>query len=87
VANIKSAKKRVKIIAKKELINKMVKSSTKTAMKKVSAAVAANDKAAAQAALTPAVKAIDQACSKGILHRNAAARKKSSLTKAVNAIQ
>jgi small subunit ribosomal protein S20 len=86
VANIKSAKKRVKIIAKKALINKMVKSSTKTAIKKVVIAVNAGDKEAAQAALKPAVVAIDKAYSKGILHRNAAARKKSSLTKSVSAL-
>lgn len=86
MANIKSAKKRVKIIAKKALINKMVKSSTKTAIKKVVIAVNAGDKEAAQAALKPAVVAIDKAYSKGILHRNAAARKKSSLTKSVSAL-
>jgi len=87
VANIKSAKKRVKVIAKKTLLNKMVKSSTKTAMKKVVVAVEAGDKAAAQAALTGAISAIDRAYIKGIFHKNAAARKKSSLTKMVNNIQ
>jgi small subunit ribosomal protein S20 len=87
VANIKSAKKRVKVIAKKTLLNKMVKSSTKTAMKKVVVAVEAGDKAAAQAALTGAVSAIDRAYMKGIFHKNAAARKKSSLTKMVNKLQ
>ncbi len=83
MANIKSAKKRIKVIAKKTLLNKMVKSSTKTAVKKVTSAVAANDKAAAQAALTGAISAIDKAYKKGIFHKNAAARKKSSLTKMV----
>jgi len=87
VANIKSAKKRVKVIAKKTLLNKMVKSSTKTAMKKVVTAVEAGDKAAAHAALTGAVSAIDRAYMKGIFHKNAAARKKSSLTKMVNKLQ
>ena len=87
MANIKSAKKRVKVIAKKTLLNKMVKSSTKTAMKKVVVAVEAGDKAAAQAALTGAISAIDRAYIKGIFHKNAAARKKSSLTKMVNNIQ
>jgi small subunit ribosomal protein S20 len=87
VANIKSAKKRIKVIAKKTLLNKMVKSSTKTAMKKVTTAVAANDKAAAQEALTCAISAIDRAYNKGIFHKNAAARKKSSLTKMVNKLQ
>ena len=86
MANIKSAKKRVKVIAKKALFNKMVKSSTKTAMKKVIAAVEAKDKAAAQAALIPAISAIDKACTKGIYHKNAAARKKSSLTRLVNSL-
>ncbi len=87
MANIKSAKKRIKVIAKKTLLNKMVKSSTKTAVKKVTSAVAANDKAAAQAALTGAISAIDKAYKKGIFHKNAAARKKSSLTKMVNKLQ
>ena len=82
--NIKSAKKRVKVIANKTLLNKMVKSSTKTAIKKVIVAVEAKDKAAAQAALTGAISAIDRAYTKGIFHKNAAARKKSSLTKLVN---
>ena len=84
MANIKSAKKRVKVIANKTLLNKMVKSSTKTAIKKVIVAVEAKDKAAAQAALTGAISAIDRAYTKGIFHKNAAARKKSSLTKLVN---
>ena len=84
MANIKSAKKRIKVIANKTLLNKMVKSSTKTAIKKVMVAVDANDKAAAQAALTGAISAIDRAYTKGIFHKNAAARKKSSLTKLVN---
>ena len=86
MANIKSAKKRVKVIAKKALRNKMIKSRTKTAIKKVVVAVNSKDKAAAQAALTPAISAIVKAYTKGIMHRNAAARKKSSLTKMVNAL-
>ena len=84
MANIKSAKKRVKVIANKTLLNRMVKSSTKTAMKKVVVAVEAKDKAAAEAALKGAISAIDRAYTKGIFHKNAAARKKSSLTKLVN---
>ena len=67
-------------------LNKMVKSSTKTAMKKVVVAVEAGDKAAAQAALTGAVSAIDRAYAKRIFHKNAAARKKSSLTRLVNSL-
>jgi small subunit ribosomal protein S20 len=84
VANIKSAKKRVKVIAKKTLVNKMIKSSTKTAMKKVVAAVEAKDKEAAKAALKNAISAIDRAYTKGVIKKNSCARKKSSLTKLVN---
>lgn len=86
MANIKSAKKRVKVIAKKTLVNKMIKSSTKTAMKKVIVVVEAKDKEAAQAALKGAISAIDRAYSKGILKKNSCARKKSSLTKLVNSL-
>jgi len=83
LANIKSAKKRVKVIAKKQLRNKMVKSSTKTAIKKARTAIGAND-AAAPAAFTDAVSAIDKAASKGVYHKNTAARKKSKLAKMLN---
>ena len=86
MANIKSAKKRILVINKKTMRNKMIKSGVKTAIKKVLAAVSANDKAAAQAALVSATKAIDMAASKGVYHKNNAARKKSRLAKAVNKI-
>ncbi len=84
MANIKSAKKRILVINKKTLRNKMVASATKTAMKKVIAAVNAGDKAAAAEALRAATKAIDMACTKGVLHKNNASRKKSRLAKLVN---
>ncbi|MBQ9519232.1 MAG: 30S ribosomal protein S20 [Firmicutes bacterium] len=84
MANIKSAKKRILVINKKTMRNKMIKSGVKTAIKKVLSAVAANDKAAASAALVSATKAIDMAASKGVYHKNNAARKKSRLAKAVN---
>lgn len=87
MANIKSAKKRIKVISKKTLRNKMIKSQTKTAMKKVVASVLANDKAAAVQALAGAVSAVDRAYSKGIYHKNTAARKKSHLVKLVNKMQ
>lgn len=80
MANIKSAKKRVKVIKTKTLRNKMIKSSLKTAIKKADAAEAANKEAAVRAA----IKKVDQACAKGILHKNAAARKKSQLAKKLN---
>jgi len=86
LANIKSAKKRILVTAKKTLRNKMVKSQTKTAIKVVLSAASANDKAAAQVALVGAVRAIDKAATKGILHKNTASRKKSRLTKMVNKI-
>ncbi len=84
MANIKSAKKRIKVISKKTLQNKMIRSKTKTDMKKVIAAVEAGDKAAAQAAFKVASTTIDKAYTKGIYHKNNAARKKSSLARLVN---
>ncbi len=84
MANIKSAKKRILVINKKTLRNKSISSATKTAMKKVHAAVAAGDKAAASEALRAATKAIDMAATKGVMHKNTAANKKSRLAKAVN---
>ncbi len=86
MANIKSAKKRIKVIEKKTLRNKIIKSKTKTAIKKVLIAVENNDKEAAKVALTGAIKEIDMATSKGIFHKNTCARRKSRLTKLVNSI-
>ena len=84
MANTKSAKKRIAVIEKRQLRNKMIKSSTRTAVKKVVAAVAAGDKTAAAEAHRLAVKAIDQAASKGVYHKNNASRKKSKLARLVN---
>ena len=84
MANIKSAKKRVLVNQAKAANNKARNTALKTAIKKVMVAVSTGDKAAAQAALTPAISAIDKAYTKGIFHKNAAARKKSSLVKLVN---
>ncbi len=86
MANIKSAKKRIKVIATKTARNRAIKSAVKTYTKKVLAAVAANDKALADANLVVAVKAIDKATAKGIFHKNAASRKKSSLARLVNSV-
>ena len=86
MANIKSSKKDVissKIAYEK---NKANKSELKTAIKKFEAAVATGDKAAAEAAYKLAVKKVDQAVIKGILHKNTAARKKSSMTLQLNKI-
>lgn len=84
MANIKSAKKRIKVIAKKTLRNKMIKTRTKTAIKKVIVAVENGNKAEANLALVSAVSTIDSATTKGIFHKNNASRKKSRLTKLVN---
>lgn len=84
MANIKSAKKRIGVIAKKQMRNKSVKSATKTAVKKVLTSVEAGDKTQAAEAHRLAVKAIDQAASKGIYHKNTASRKKSQLARLVN---
>ncbi|MGP1432779.1 MAG: 30S ribosomal protein S20 [Catonella sp.] len=84
MANIKSAKKRIKVAAKKTLRNKMITSKVKTLVKKVVSAVAVSDNEAAKVALIPAVAAIDKAANKGVYHRKTASRKISRLTKSVN---
>ena len=86
MANIKSAKKRISVIHQKTLRNKMIKSQVKTAIKKVTTAVAAGDAAAAKEALRAATSTIDKAKSKGIFHKNNASRKVSRLNKLVNTV-
>ena len=82
--NIKSAKKRVKVNATKAMQNKTVKTALKTMYKKADSAVAngSDDK---EAVIRLAIKKVDQAAAKGIMHKNAAARKKSQLAKKLNA--
>lgn len=84
MANIKSAKKRIKVIETKTERNKAIRSKVKTAIKKVNAAIDAKDKAAATAALQGAIVEIDKACTKGVFHKKNASRKISRLTLAVN---
>ena len=84
MANTSSAKKRIKVIAKKQMRNKSIRSYTKTVVKKLLAAVESGDKAKAAEAHRLAVQAIDKATSKGIFHKNTASRKKSQLAKLVN---
>ncbi len=84
MANIKSAKKRILVIETKTLRNKMIKSKVKTMIKRVEAAIANGDKAAAETSLKVAISEISKAASKGIYHKNNAARKISRLTVAVN---
>lgn len=82
--NIKSAKKRVKVIKTKAALNKARKSNMKTLIKKADAACT-NNAADKEAAIRVAIKRVDQACAKGLMHKNAAARKKSQLMKKLNA--
>ena len=86
MANIKSAKKRILVTETRAARNKAIRSKVKTMVKKVDAAIAAGDKAAAQAALLVAISEIDKATSKGVYHKNTASRKVSRLSKAVNAM-
>ena len=81
--NIKSAKKRVKVIAAKTAQNKAARSELKTDIKKANLAIetGAEDK---DVLVKAAVKKIDQAAAKGLLHKNTAARRKSALAKKVN---
>jgi small subunit ribosomal protein S20 len=86
LANIKSAKKRILATETKTARNKAIRSKVKTAVKKVNAAVEANDKDAALVALKAATVEIDKACTKGVYHKNTASRKVSRLATAVNKI-
>ncbi len=87
LANIKSAKKRILVNETRAARNKSIKSAVKTAIKKVDAAVANNDAETAKAALLEATSIIDKAQTKGVYHKNNAARKVSRISKAVNSIQ
>ena len=84
--NIKSAKKRVRVTEAKTLQNKIFRTQFKTELKKFEAAVASGDKALAETALKAAAKKIDQAACRGIIHKNAAAHKKSQFTKKYNSM-
>lgn len=87
MANIKSAKKRVLISEKRAARNKSIRSKVKTYTKKVEKAVAAGDKAAAEAVLREAISVIENAGSKGIYHKNNVSRKVSRLTRLVNSME
>ncbi len=84
--NIKSAIKRVSVIEKKTLRNNMIKSEYKTAVKRFEEAVSNNNVEEATKLLSVATKKIDQACTKGVIVKNTAARKKSNLAKKLNAM-
>ena len=78
--NIKSAKKRVLVTESKSARNKAAKSALKTELKKFEAAVAGGNRSEADVAYKVAVKAVDKAAARGLLHRNNAANKKSKMT-------
>ncbi len=84
--NIKSAKKRVKYIAKHTARNAAIRSSVKTAIKRFQSVVDTGDLSQAQEQYRKAVSVIDKAAKKGVVHRNTAARKKSSLAKVLNSL-
>ena len=84
MANIKSAKKRILVSRTRADRNKAIRSGVKTAIKKVYAVIESGDKAAAATELAAATKTIEMAATKGVYHKNNAARKVSRLSKAVN---
>ena len=84
--NIKSAKKRVKVIKVKTLRNQMIKSQLKTYIKKFELLAQQGNQAEAAGAYKIAVKKLDQAAAKGILHKNTASRKKSQLSIKLNSL-
>ncbi len=84
--NIKQAKKRVRQAEASRMLNKHHRSSMRTTVKKVETAIAEGDKDAATTALKEASSALDSMVSKGILHKNNAARKKSRLNGHIRAL-
>lgn len=87
MANIKSAKKRIKVAAARTERNKAIKSKVKTAIKKVNSAVVAKDKELASTVLHDAVVELTKATSKGVFHKNTSSRKISRLAKLVNTVE
>lgn len=86
MANIKSAQKRIKVTETKTLRNRMIKSALKTTIKKFLTAIQAGNAEEAKATFVAAVKAIDMAASKGVIHKNKAARDKSRLAAKLNSL-
>lgn len=84
--NIKSAIKRVKTNEKRRALNASQKSALRSAVKTADQAIAGTDVDAAKAALIAATKKLDKAVTKGLIHKNAAARKKSRLAKRLNVL-
>lgn len=86
MANIKSAQKRIRVTETKTLRNKMIKSALKTTVKKFFVAVEGGNAEEAKTTFVAAVKALDMAASKGIIHKNKAARSKSRLAAKLNGL-
>ncbi|MET0965899.1 MAG: 30S ribosomal protein S20 [Nakamurella sp.] len=86
MANIKSQIKRIRTNEAARLRNKSVKSALKTAVRRVRAAADSGDKAAAQVELAVASRSLDKAASKGVIHSNQAANRKSALASLVNSL-
>ncbi len=84
MANIKSQIKRIRTNEKARLRNKAVKTELKTYVRRVREAIAAGDKESAESALQVASRKLDKAVSKGVIHRNQAANRKSKLARQVN---
>ena len=82
--NIKSAKKRVKVIERKTLENKMIKSALKTSIKSFDEALSSNDSEKINASFKAVIKKIDQTTAKGVIPKNAASRKKSQMAVKLN---
>jgi len=86
VANIKSQIKRIRTNEQARLRNKSVKSSLKTAVRRFREAADTGDREAAQTALRTAARQLDKAASKGVIHANQAANKKSAMAQRANSI-
>jgi len=86
VANIKSAKKRILVIRKRTMRNKAIRSAVKTAIKKFELALKVKPTEETKELLRQAVRALDKAVTKGVIHKNTASRKKSRLTRKFNSV-
>ncbi len=86
MANIKSSKKRARQAVRRTAVNRARVSSIRTVVKKVEAAIASGDKAAARAAFTEAQPALQSGVTKGVLHKNMVARKLSRLSARIKAL-
>lgn len=87
MANTKSAEKAARQSAKRQAQNRIYVGGSRTAVKKARTAIASGDNAAAQAAVQDAMSTLDRAATKGVLHRNNAARRKSRLMRSLNKAQ